>query len=779
MPAANSITGLNSGIDYTQIIDATIEFERTNAVLLELEQAEKQSIITAYQALQAKFLALSAELKKLARVSTFEKGSVNVSDESVLSATSSGRLGDGSYNVQVLSLARNHQLASQGFTDSAVSSFGTGTISIRVGDGSVRTVTIDSSNNSLVGIKKAINDAEVGVTASIINDGSESNPYRLIITGDSTGAANRVTIEADLTGGSNLDFTNSHFDVPETLMMSSGSTSQVSLGSMAAYTGAENKIYTFTVAGTGAQTIGTDNITIDWTDGTNSGSIVVTQADTEVELVGDGADGLTLSFSAGVLTAGDTFQIGTFSPLLQQASDAKITLGSTGGTGSPITVTSDTNSFEDLIGGISLNVFKETAPGESVTISTGIDITSIKAQIQTFIDRYNDVTEYIDNQNKYDQDASNAGVLFGDATVWSMQNSLRYAAGSTIPGISGQFNQLYSIGIRTNASGKLVIADPSRLDNALENNLDDVISLFASDGSSTSSFIEFISSTEKTVTGTGFQVDITQAASHGAFQGAGITDPATSPINLTTTNNRLRLTVDGLTSDEIILSTGTYSTTETLIREIQAQIDNDSKLGNRDVTVEWVSTGAETGYINIVSSTYGSSSKVELVTEQTNNAYAILGLSGGSTIEGLDVAGTINGEEAEGTGQTLTGKEGNATTDGLKILVTLDESQVISGVDATITITKGIAARMAEYVDSVTMTGDGTFDRRIRSYQNQIDALTERIADIDELLELRRQALYEQFYQMELILGELNAQSQYLTTQLNSLNMNWKFNQKD
>ena len=86
---------------------------------------------------------------------------------------------------------------------------------------------------------------------------------------------------------------------------------------------------------------------------------------------------------------------------------------------------------------------------------------------------------------------------------------------------------------------------------------------------------------------------------------------------------------------------------------------------------------------------------------------------------------------------------------------------------------------MAQYVDSVTMTGDGTFDRRIKAYQNQIDALTERIADIDAMLELRRQDLYEKYYQMELILGELNAESQYLTTQLDSLNVNWKFNQKD
>jgi len=215
MPAANSITGLNSGIDYTKIIDATIEFERNNAVLLELEQAQKQSIISAYQALQAKFLALSVELKKLAKPSSFEKGSVNVSDETVLSASSEGRLSSGSYNVQVLSLARNHQLASQGFSDSAVSSFGTGNISIKVGDGSAQIVTIDSGNNSLVGIKQAINDAKLGVRASIINDGSDTNSYRLILTGDNTGAANTIPLRRTSPAGTILISPIHHLMLPK------------------------------------------------------------------------------------------------------------------------------------------------------------------------------------------------------------------------------------------------------------------------------------------------------------------------------------------------------------------------------------------------------------------------------------------------------------------------------------------------------------------------------------------------------------------------------------
>jgi len=59
-------------------------------------------------------------------------------------------------------------------------------------------IDINSSNNTLEGIKTAINNSDAGVTASIINDGSS---YRLSITGTSTGADNKITIQDNITKG--------------------------------------------------------------------------------------------------------------------------------------------------------------------------------------------------------------------------------------------------------------------------------------------------------------------------------------------------------------------------------------------------------------------------------------------------------------------------------------------------------------------------------------------------------------------------------------------------
>ena len=404
-----SIDGINSGLNTTEIIDAIIQAQQSNAFLLEFQVQNKTNEVSTLKALQAKFLALSTQIAHLKRVSTFEASSVKVSDDTILSATSTGRLGSGSYSLQVLELARNHQMASQGISDASVALLGTGTISIQVGDGTSATVTIDSTNNSLTGIKSAINDAGLGVTASIINDGSSTNPYRLLLTSNKTGLQSKVTISSSLTGGTNLDFTNSSFDVPETISFASGSDSIVTLGATAAYSGSENKIFTFTVQGTGEQTVGTDTINIDWTDGTNTGTITVSTAAAEVTLTGTGSDGLKVSFSAGKLNAGDTFQVQTFSPLLQEGSDAKIALGSSGGSGSAITVTSSNNTFKDVLAGLEFTVFEKTDPGKSVTITTSINTSAIRNSINEFIRTYNDINEFIDDQNSFNQDTGVSG----------------------------------------------------------------------------------------------------------------------------------------------------------------------------------------------------------------------------------------------------------------------------------------------------------------------------------------------------------------------------------
>ena len=776
MPGTQSIVGITSGMDTASIVDSLIEIERQEVVLLEERQVETTNIISTYQALEAQFLSLNAALARLEQTSSFDAATVNVSDDSYLTATRTGTVGSGSYDLRVLSLARNHQIASQGFESQSEALFGSGTISLSVGEGATKTITVDANNNSLIGIKNAINDSGAGVRATIVNDGSSSNAYRLILSANETGRSHEIHIQSDLTGGPDLNYTAGSFDDVEAITMDPASSAAISLGAGAAFSANENKIYTFTVAGSGQQTVGADTITLNWSDGTNSGTIEVSQADEEVFLEGDGADGLSLNLGSGILSGGDEFQVTAFGTTLQEAADAQISLGSSGGVGSPITVTSDTNVFADVIGGLDVTAVKVTDAGESITVNTAIDSSSIKNNIDSFISAYNSVVGFIDTQNTFNSDTGASGILFGDVTLWSMQSALRNSVTSTVEGLSGKYNQLYSIGIRTGSDGTLSITNSSRLTEAIEDNLESVKKLFTNSGASTNGYIEFVAAGTDTKMGETYEVNITQAASQGRFAGTNTSDPALTPLILTESNNTIKIKVDGVVSEELTLTPGTYNSSAQLVSEIQSQIDADSKIGSRGVAVEWVDTGAGSGYLQFESSTYGSGSKVEMMTSISDSAYSTLGLVQGMSVVGKDVAGTINGEKAEGSGQLLTGADDNPNTAGLVLKVTLDSSQVNNiGADGSITLSQGIASRVGNYIDGLTDTVDGTFARRINAYETQIKELVERIEDMDELLELKRETLNEQFYQMELALSELNSQSDFLSSQIELLNNNWNF----
>ena len=101
----------------------------------------------------------------------------------------------------------------------------------------------------------------------------------------------------------------------------------------------------------------------------------------------------------------------------------------------------------------------------------------------------------------------------------------------------------------------------------------------------------------------------------------------------------------------------------------------------------------------------------------SNSAFSTLGLSNGTTTDGFDVAGTINGEEAEGKGKTLTGAEGNEYTDGLQLLIHLNSDQIGTGHEAFVTPTRGLATQMDDLLDELTASEEGTFDRQISIYE--------------------------------------------------------------
>jgi len=193
--------GLATGLDTEAIITELMKIERFPIDRLEKDQAYYKNRLEAFSQLDGK---LSSFLEKAEAIDTrleLNSPSIKSSSEDYLSATANSRAQLGSYQLTVIDLAQQQKDVSQGYVDKTSSSFGTGNIDLTVA-GVATAINIDTENNSLEGIASAINDADLGVSAAIINDGT-TEPYRLVLTGDSV--ANSFSLDTTgLSGGSEV-----------------------------------------------------------------------------------------------------------------------------------------------------------------------------------------------------------------------------------------------------------------------------------------------------------------------------------------------------------------------------------------------------------------------------------------------------------------------------------------------------------------------------------------------------------------------------------------------
>lgn len=208
--ATVSFGGLGNGIDFGQVVTELVKIQRLPIDKLNEKKTALQSKLTDLGSLGTKLLAVQGAADALRLASSFDRTSATVSDEEVLSLSSSSTAVQGNYRVQVTQLATAHQITNKAAkaVASSTADIVAGTsavVSFRVGTGTEQTVTLGDSG-TLEDLRTAINDLGAGVTASIVNSGTAQAPaYRLVLTGTSTGAANTISITAD---GTALDLAN-------------------------------------------------------------------------------------------------------------------------------------------------------------------------------------------------------------------------------------------------------------------------------------------------------------------------------------------------------------------------------------------------------------------------------------------------------------------------------------------------------------------------------------------------------------------------------------------
>lgn len=151
----------------------------------------------------------------------------------------------------------------------------------------------------------------------------------------------------------------------------------------------------------------------------------------------------------------------------QQAANASFTLNG-------LSLSSETNTLNDTVEGLSINLLKTTS--SAVTLNVSSDTTSIKKTITDFITAYNSVVTLVRDQTKYDESSKTAGTLQGDTRATGLLTQLRNLTGGSTT-LSSSFKRLADIGIDTARDGTLSVTSSSKLDVAL-GKLSDLKTLF-------------------------------------------------------------------------------------------------------------------------------------------------------------------------------------------------------------------------------------------------------------------------------------------------------------
>ncbi|WP_420465502.1 flagellar filament capping protein FliD [Panacagrimonas sp.] len=202
---AISSAGIGSGLDVASLVAQLVSAERApQESRLQATQSRINVTLSALGTFKAGLTQFQSAVDALKGAdSAIGRLSTTLSDESVLTATAGSGAAAGRYEVEVLSQARSHKMASEAFASGSESVVGNGTVSIQVGADSFEVELVDGAN-TLAALRDRINAAgdNPGVTAALL---TEDAGTRLVLTASATGTHKAMVVgSAASSDGSDL-----------------------------------------------------------------------------------------------------------------------------------------------------------------------------------------------------------------------------------------------------------------------------------------------------------------------------------------------------------------------------------------------------------------------------------------------------------------------------------------------------------------------------------------------------------------------------------------------
>ncbi|NLY64825.1 MAG: flagellar filament capping protein FliD [Alcaligenaceae bacterium] len=360
--ASISSIGVGSGLDLSALLNNLRTSEEAALTTITTRQSRESSRLSAYGQLSNVIEKLQTAAKAFEGTTTFGQFATTQTGESFTSSAGTKAVA-GTYRITVETLASSQTRITTGQASKSSQIGSGGDISFTFANGETKTLSL-SNGSSLQDVAAAINaDPELGINATIINDGNESTPFRLMFTTAETGTEAAIT---------------------------------------------------------------------------------------------------------GISVSGNSELDGLLSTMTEQqtATNAKISING-------LEITSSSNTLEDVIEGVTLNLSK--ADGEVQTLTVSKDDDKAKTAIKEFVDAYNAAQKFIKSSTAYNE-STGGSTLNGDSTTRTVQTRLRDIL-NIQSGNESMFHTLSEIGITTELDGSLKL-DEAKLDKALSSNRDDVTKLF-------------------------------------------------------------------------------------------------------------------------------------------------------------------------------------------------------------------------------------------------------------------------------------------------------------
>jgi len=440
-----------SGVDTKSLAQNLVDAERApKKALIDGKIKKDEASVSGYGSLISSLNDLKTAFTALRTTTNLNSVSAVNSGYGAYNVSLSSSAEAGNHTINVVNLAQAQRSVSLGY---AAANTDLGQLHLSIGNTPI-TVTTKTPQ----GVVDAINNtSSLNVTAQLINTGDATNPYRIALTGKTTGASGAFTVSG-LAFDSTLMASGSF--ASKTSALNSGNTFNISLSlgntttSVAIPAGQDTPqgiIDAINAQGLGvtAQLVDTGNASKPW-------KIAITPDDT------GGANGLviTTDLSANTLAFSAT--------PLNSAQDALVAING-------LAIKSSTNTITDAIPGVTLNL--ATLTGGTTSLSISRDTSTVKNNITALASAYNTLKIKLDNLSTSGSTAEFGGSLANNSLISQIrQQMISMTTGtSSTPGTS--VSALRDLGISLQRDGKLTV-DNTVLDSKLSSSFSDVVKMF-------------------------------------------------------------------------------------------------------------------------------------------------------------------------------------------------------------------------------------------------------------------------------------------------------------